>query len=162
MYIKGKLIEYKDDISDVLYIRKRVFGDELGILGMSTEDEYDENAYFGIVYKMEVSKDNNNEIEHAVAAGRLIKQGINDYKIGRISVLKEERGKQYGDMLVKMLIHKGFDLGANKIFVGAQAHAIGFYETIGFISCNENYIEHGEQHVLMYIEKENISKNCNM
>ena len=40
------------------------------------------------------------------------------YKIGRIAVKKECRGKKYGDFIVRMLVDKAFTMGAKEVFVG--------------------------------------------
>ena len=63
-------------------------------------------------------------------------------------------------MIVKMLINKAFILGANEVYVGAQTHAIGFYEKIGFISCETEYIEMNKKHLKMVIKSNNVVKNC--
>lgn len=160
MYIKGKMKTNQDDLSDVYYIREKVFQEELMIPKMLEEDEYDKQAEFAVVYKIERSLDGN-EKEKAVATGRVNCDGEGNYKIGRIAVLPEERGKQFGDMLVKMLINKAFALGANEVYVGAQTHAIGFYERIGFISCETEYIELNKKHLKMVIKSNNVVKNCN-
>ena len=78
--------------------------------------------------------------EIPVATGRLIFLE-NWFKIGRIAVKKECRGKHYGDFVVRMLLDKAFSMGAKEVFVGAQAHAISFYERIGFVKQEEEYYE---------------------
>ena len=72
---------------------------------------------------------------------------------------REERGKKYGDFVVRMLADKAFNSGINEIYVGAQTQAIGFYETIGFKVCSEEYIEAGIPHKLMKLV-ENDFRRC--
>ena len=89
---------------------------------------------------------------YAVATGRIIIEN-GKYKIGRIAVLKEERGKQYGDFIVKMLVNKGFLSGAEEVYVGALKHAISFYKKIGFEECGEPYTDMGMLHYPMKISQ---------
>ena len=74
----------------------------------------------------------------AVATGRLafIDKGI---KLGRIAVLKSERGKGTGRLLVESLCVKADELD-NDVFVDAQLHAVPFYEKLGFTATGEKEI----------------------
>ena len=159
MYIKGKMKTNQDDLTDVYYIRQKVFQEEQKIPELLERDEYDNQAYFAVVYKVEESLDLK-ETMKAIATGRLICDKENNFKIGRIAVLPEERGKQYGEMIVKMLINKAFTLGANEVYVGAQTHAIGFYEKMGFICCGTEYIDLGKKHLKMLISSNSVVENC--
>lgn len=68
----------------------------------------------------------------AVATGRNIPYGENTVKIGRIAVKKEKRGLHLGEKIVKELLRKAREDGAKTVKVGAQTHAVGFYEKCGF------------------------------
>lgn len=160
MYIKGIYKYYQDGISDVLLIRRKVFQEEQHISRELDEDEYDKNALFVVIYDIESSHSNlANGL--AVATGRLIRDEQGNYKIGRIAVLKEKRGLQYGDMVVRMLVSKAFMNGAEKVYVGAQIYATGFYEKIGFMSCGEEYNELGKKHLKMVLFQNRFCTKCN-
>lgn len=68
----------------------------------------------------------------AVATGRNIPYGENTVKIGRIAVKKEKRGLHLGEKIVLELLRKAKEDGAKTVRVGAQTHAVGFYEKCGF------------------------------
>ncbi len=155
MYIKGKyLLGGLHDISECIAIRKEVFGGEQAFQTAASEDKDDASAIFVLAYET----DENGE-DKAVATGRLIFMG-DQYKIGRIAVKKECRGKKYGDFIVRMLVDKAFTMGAKEVFVGAQKHAVAFYEKIGFVSQNEEYYEDDIYHLVMKIEPCTCQKQC--
>lgn len=68
----------------------------------------------------------------AVATGRNIPYGENTVKIGRIAVKKDKRGMGLGEKIVLELLRKAKEDGAKTVRVGAQTHAVGFYEKCGF------------------------------
>ena len=146
VYIQGRyLLGGLHDISECLAIRKEVFGGEQQFLVAGSENIEDKDAIFVLAYETNEQGD-----EIPVATGRLI--FLEDrFKIGRIAVKKECRGKHYGDFVVRMLLDKAFSMGAKEVFVGAQLHAISFYERIGFVKQEEDYYEDGVYHLTMKI-----------
>ena len=141
-------------MEEITPIRREVFGTEQGWCDDILFDETDETAIQAIVYK-----DMNRTIP--VGVGRLHKlEAEGDFKIGRIAVKKEERGQGYGDFIVRMLVDKGLMMGADRVLVGAQPHAIAFYEKIGFRSIGETYTEAGILHTVMEIRQNTVCKAC--
>lgn len=144
-------LEHMEEIEP---IRREVFGSELGFPENINFDDTDETAVHAVAYK-----DINRTIP--VATGRLYKIGDGeDYKIGRIAVKKEERGQGFGDFIVRMLVDKGLMMGADRVIVGAQPHAIKFYEKIGFQPTGETYVEADILHTVMEIRQNSICKAC--
>lgn len=89
----------------------------------------------------------------AVATGRNIPYGENTIKIGRIAVKKEKRGFHLGEKIVKELLRKAKEDGAKTVKVGAQTHAVGFYEKCGFkLVGTPEYLEENIPHYDMYLE----------
>lgn len=159
MFIQGVLKSKEEDTSDALMIRRKVFQDELAIEKSLEEDNTDINDIStAIVY--EVAYHDNCEQKKAVATGRIGVFDDHKYKIGRIAVLPDKRGNGYGEMIVRMLAFKAFDLGAEEVFVSAQIHAIGFYEKLGFVSCGIKTKELNKENLVMKLQKENITKKC--
>lgn len=143
-----------DHMEEIAPIRREVFGTEQGWSDDILFDETDETAIQAVVYK-----DMNRTIP--VGVGRLHKtEDGEDYKIGRIAVKKEERGQGFGDFIVRMLVDKGLMMGADRILVGAQPHAVAFYQKIGFRPIGESYMEAGIQHTVMEIKQNTICKAC--
>ncbi|MDQ1254578.1 MAG: hypothetical protein QG646_3848 [Euryarchaeota archaeon] len=87
-----KWIDVKKDkgLEDALYVRREVFIKEQNVPEEEEVDEADLESYHVVVYAY----------DRPVATGRLFKNGEN-WLIGRISVLKEFRGKQVGKLIVE-------------------------------------------------------------
>lgn len=80
-----------------------------------------------------------------VGTGRMLGDG----HIGRIAVIKSARGKGIGGKLVVTLIGIAQQKGMPRVFLGAQKHAVGFYEKLGFLKYGFAYEEAGIQHIHM-------------
>ena len=80
-----------------------------------------------------------------VGVGRM----LNDGHIGRLAVLKEYRGRGLGAKLVLTLIKEAKNIGIRRVYLGAQKHAVGFYEKLGFSAYGEPYTEVNIEHIHM-------------
>lgn len=70
--------------------------------------------------------------------------------IGRVVASPKGRGKGYGKIIFGKSVEKIQELyGIKPIKIGAQAYLERFYESFGFKSINEDYIEDGIPHKLM-------------
>lgn len=140
----------EDVLTDAHIIRIKVFVNEQNVSEELELDGKDKEAYHIVIYDKETP----------VATGRLLLEN-GEYIIGRIAVIKKERKNGYGDLVVRILIRKAFDLGANKVIVHAQISAMKFYEKIGFVTSGEEYIEDGTgiPHINM-VKHEDVSGNC--
>lgn len=147
--VKGIYLNGEQNLSDAFSIRRKVFIEEQKVPEEIEMDGMDAYAIHAVAYTG----------EKAVATGRIIYDG-DVYKIGRIAVLKEERGKDYGDFIVRMLLDKAFLHGAKEVILGAQLPAVGFYAKIGFESYGEPYWEAGIEHIPMKIKKEAVCSKC--
>lgn len=68
-------------------------------------------------------------------------------KIGRVCVLKEARGQGVGVALIRAAVALfGGVPGVKKVKLGAQTHAVGFYEALGFQAVGEVYQDAGIPH----------------
>lgn len=152
MPVQGKYLYYGDDLSEAFQIRKEVFQYEQGVSEQEEFDEIDDLAVHVVIYSNENPK-------KPVATGRVFFDG-NDYYIGRVAVLKDERGKYYGDFAVRMLANKAFLAGANEILIHAQLSAVSFYEKIGFITYGDVFIEAGIKHISMRLVAGSLCKKC--
>ncbi len=80
-----------------------------------------------------------------VGTGRMLSDG----HIGRLAVLKSVRGKGVGETLMRKLQAVAKKKDMERIFLGAQEHAVGFYEKLGFSKYGLPYVEAGIRHVHM-------------
>lgn len=126
--------------SQVKKIRTAVFTNEQGADEKSEFDEYDKTADFALLF----------EDGKAVATARVV---LTDkgYKIGRIAVLKDGRGKGYGAEIVKAVCRKAFEYGAENVLVDAQNYAVPFYEKLGFKVIGSEIIDRGLPHIPMVL-----------
>jgi predicted GNAT family N-acyltransferase len=80
-----------------------------------------------------------------VGTGRMLQDG----HIGRLAVLREYRGRGLGAEAIRALIEEAENLGMERVYLGAQKHAVGFYQKLGFSVCGEPYIEANIEHIHM-------------
>lgn len=74
---------------------------------------------------------------------------LGDGHIGRLAVLKSVRGRGVGKKMVQALVEIAGERGLERVFLGAQEHAVGFYHKLGFVEYGSPYVEAGIRHVHM-------------
>lgn len=130
-------------------IRKEVFVKEQGMDIEQERDGLDKECSHVLVF----------EDGEAVATGRVI-DTENGPLIGRIAVLKEHRGKQYGDLVVRKLVDLCFRQGEKTVEVHAQIPVIKFYQGIGFKESGDEFIENGIKHIAMFVSQDTFKTKC--
>ena len=85
------------------------------------------------------------------SGGRYVGTGrmLGDGHIGRLAVLKEFRGRGLGAAAVRALVEEAGKSSMERVYLGSQDHAVGFYEKLGFSVCGEPYNEAGIEHIHM-------------
>lgn len=140
-----KFIKSNDrEFEFVKCIRTAVFTNEQGADALAEFDVYDNQADFALLY----------DADEPVGTARAVRLN-NGFKIGRIAILKAYRGKGYGAVIVRAVLEKAFEKGADKVYVDAQNYAVPFYEKIGFKVIGSQIMDRGLPHIPMIIEKEN-------
>ncbi|SIQ06216.1 ElaA protein [Paracoccus thiocyanatus] len=82
----------------------------------------------------------------AVGTARILVQGATG-KIGRVAVLRSARGTGIGAALIRAALAELRALpGLTRAKLGAQTHAIGFYEKLGFAAYGPEYDDAGIPH----------------
>jgi predicted GNAT family N-acyltransferase len=75
-------------------------------------------------------------------------------KVERVAVLKEYRSKGIGGILMKYILQELGKTGDIQLFkLSSQAHAVPFYERLGFKKRGDEYMEAGIPHYDMVLEK---------
>lgn len=128
-----------EDFPLAAYIREEVFVKEQGYTMEEEFDDLDEKAYHLVLL----------DGEKPVATARLLNLGNNEFKPGRIAVLKEYRGKNIGAELLTAVLEKAKELGGKTFHIGAQTYAVGFYEKFGFKAYGEEYMDGRIPHIDM-------------
>ncbi len=125
-----------DDIEACRALRVDVFINEQGI---APEDEWDDLDDQATHFLAQVNGQN-------VGTARVLYSGETG-KIGRICVLKDQRGTGLGAAIVSTCIaHLKDQPGVTRAMLGAQEYVIGFYEKLGFSVCGPIYDDAGIPH----------------
>ena len=78
------------------------------------------------------------------------------WRIGRVAVLREMRGKQLGDLAMRMVLDKALQAGAKRFRLSSQKQAEGFYRLYGFEPTGEETDDCGVPHTEMEATDESI------
>ena len=90
----------------------------------------------------------------AVGTARILVQGATG-KIGRVAVLQSARGTGAGAALIRAALEELRAMpGVTRAKLGAQTHAIGFYEKLGFAAYGPEYDDAGIPHRDMALDLE--------
>ncbi len=145
----AEIVHGSEGLEKQYAIREKVFIEEQGVPKDLEQDEYDKISYHVLVI----------EDDEPVGTGRVIyKDGVP--LIGRIAVLKNHRGKKYGDLIVRKLVDFCFRKGDPRVEIHAQVQVLDFYKGIGFIPYGEKYLEAGIEHMSMYLTRDNMVMPC--
>lgn len=121
---------------DALAIRKEVFVEEQQVPVSIEIDDLENKTLHLVGYEDAI----------AVATARIYPMENGKYKVQRVAIRKAVREKKYGSILMQEIERHVRELGGKRLFLGAQNHAIGFYEKVGYTICGEEYEEAGIQH----------------
>ena len=129
-------VSVSDDVQACLAIRRVVFIHEQGVSVEEEVDGLDPDATHLLAYRD----------GQAVGTARILFKG-SDAKIGRVAVLKAARGSGLGAALIKAAIDVAKDTpDVSRVVLGAQTHALGFYEALGFSAFGPIYDDAGIPH----------------
>lgn len=156
MFLSGKLLlAGLDPADDVFEIRRKVFLEEQKLPEFVVKDDSDNEAIFALAFE------ETQDTKIPVGTARLLFMGVDEeFKVGRLCVLPEYRGKGYADFLIRMLLDKAFQMGADKVYVDARLHAVGFYKKIGFVENGDVKMTSGFDEQPMVLIKETLCKKC--
>ncbi len=126
---------FKDQIRSV---RHKVF-----IEGQNVPEEIEIDGKDGGSYHVLLTKNG-----QPIATGRMQKDG----HIGRIAVLEEFRGMNFGSMIMNKLEETAMKKGIKSLYLNSQIHAVPFYLKLGYEPVGDNFFEAGIEHVKMIKE----------
>ncbi len=127
-------------------LRRRVFVEEQGVPAEIELDERDADAehFLALVEGM------------VAAAGRLVVEppgyaGLDPAlgpvaHLGRLAVDRARRGSGLGALLVRTMVQRARERGLAVAYLGAQTHAVAFYEGLGFAVFGEPFDDAGLPH----------------
>ncbi len=125
------------DLTACHHLRKVVFIEEQNVPMADEMDDKDAEAIHILASAPDGSP---------VGTARLLFDGEIG-KIGRVCVLADHRGTGLGAALIRYaLAHLKTLPDITRAKLGAQQHAIGFYEKLGFTVCSAEYLDAGIPH----------------
>nr|WP_181318150.1 GNAT family N-acetyltransferase [Fuscovulum blasticum] len=131
------------DVATCRALRRTVFIEEQGVSEADEVDDLDDVAIHLLA----------RVVGEPVGTARLLVQGDTG-KIGRVCVLAQARGTGLGAALIRTALDElRRQRGVVKAKLGAQTHALGFYERLGFTATGPEYMDAGIPHrdmVLMF------------
>ena len=127
-------IDQTDDIATCLHLRRTVFIKEQGVSEADEIDGQDGTCVHLLA------------VDGAIPVGtaRILFDG-DTAKIGRVCVLKSHRHKGLGAALIRVALAEALGR-ARRAKLGAQLHALGFYEALGFAAIGPVYDDAGITH----------------
>jgi predicted GNAT family N-acyltransferase len=129
---------YSKDKDKIRKVRNKVFVEGQNVPVEIEEDGKDEDCFHVLLTRYDLP----------IATGRMEKDG----HIGRISVLEEYRGMNFGTMIMNKLEEVAFKKGIKKLYLNSQSHAIPFYLKLGYEIVGECFFEAGIEHKKMVKE----------
>ena len=124
------------DIATCRALRRRVFIEEQGVSEADEIDDLDGEA----VHLLAMVAD------QPVGTARLLIDGTTG-KIGRVCVLPKARGAGIGAALIRAAVAEFAAMpGLSRAKLGAQVHALEFYERLGFAAVGPVYMDAGIEH----------------
>ncbi|MEM9966500.1 MAG: GNAT family N-acetyltransferase [Pseudomonadota bacterium] len=128
-------IEITEDITTCLELRRLVFIEEQDVSEADERDELDPHCLHLLAF----------HAQQPVGTARIyIREEI--AKIGRVCVLQTVRGTGLGGALIRKSLAVAKANGARQAKLGAQLHALGFYEALGFTAYGPTYDDAGIAH----------------
>lgn len=129
-------IERTTDLAACHALRRAVFIEEQGVSEFEELDDKDDQAIHLLAWQN----------DRPVGSARILLLGDTG-KIGRVCVLPQARGTGLGTALIRAALDvlRG-QPGIVRAKLGAQTHALGFYEKLGFAAYGPVYDDAGIPH----------------
>ncbi|QYK41784.1 MAG: GNAT family N-acetyltransferase [Paracoccaceae bacterium] len=129
------------DIAACRALRRVVFIEEQGVSEADEIDAHDDDATHLLATVG----------GQAVGTARILWQG-DTAKVGRVCVLAPMRGTGLGAALIRTAVTAARARpGTTRVKLGAQTHAVGFYERLGFAASGAEYLDAGIPHIDMVL-----------
>ena len=129
-------ITVTDDLQTCLALRRIVFIEEQAVPEADEIDVYDASAIHLLAH----------HAGHPVGTARIVITGATA-KIGRVCVLPAARSLGIGAGLIRAALQLAANVdGVQQARLGAQLHALGFYEKLGFHAVGSIYPDAGIDH----------------
>lgn len=130
------------DIATCRALRRAVFIVEQGVSEADEIDDQDDEAIHLLA----------TDDGRPLGSARLLIQG-DTVKVGRVCVLAPARGTGLGAALMRVAVDQARAIpGVAHVKLGAQTHALGFYERLGFRPYGDVFDDAGIPHRMMVLD----------
>lgn len=138
-----------DQMSQALFVRRRVFIEEQNVPEDLEIDEHDRDpAVVTSAVHVLARLDGK-----PVATGRLLLEDSEGHlHIGRVAVLASRRRRGLGRAVMLTLHDLAREHGATSITLAAQLHAVDFYERLGYTARGAIFLDAGIEHRWMDLD----------
>lgn len=131
-------VEVTADLAACHRLRRIVFIEEQGVSDADEHDGRDAEALHLLLLRE----------GRPTGCARILFDGATA-KIGRVCVLRQDRGHGLGKALVIAACDAARERGAQVAKLGAQVPALGFYEALGFVAYGPVFDDAGIDHRMM-------------
>lgn len=136
------VIGVTSDLATCRALRRTVFIEEQGVSEADEVDDLDGQAIHILATQDGVP----------VGSARLLAMGDTG-KVGRVCVLKSARGTGLGAALMHAVVAQFRAMpGIRRVKLGAQTHALAFYERLGFKPYGDVFLDAGIEHRDMVLD----------
>ena len=148
--LQTDVINTPEALEAALELRVRVFVDEQRVPHEEEVDHYDAlpEERVGALHVLSCRSG------EALGTGRLIyaKKPNETAKIGRVAVSESARGLGVGRAVMELLHEEARERGIGEVELGAQLHAIPFYEKLGYQAYGGVFLDANIEHRMMRID----------
>ncbi|MEV7614428.1 GNAT family N-acetyltransferase [Streptomyces sp. NPDC089799] len=135
------------DLAACFAVRTEVFVVEQSVPEEIEYDAYDADAVHVLASGPDGPLGTGRLLHGQAALGKTGTPGVGS--LGRLAVLKSARGLGVGAALVRALETEAVRLGLTAVDLGAQTHALGFYERLGYVAYGPEFEDAGMPHRAM-------------
>ncbi|RSS82489.1 GNAT family N-acetyltransferase [Streptomyces sp. WAC06614] len=144
-----RLARTEEDRAACFAVRREVFVVEQGVPESVEYDAYDAGAVHVLAVGPDGTPLGTGRLLHGAAAEAKTGGAVGIGSLGRLAVLGSARGTGVGAALVRALEHEAARRGLTAVDLGAQVHALGFYEGLGYVAYGPEFEEAGIAHRAM-------------
>lgn len=123
---------------EIRYVRNKVF-----VLGQNVPEDIEIDGKDESCFHVLLTKN-----DEPIGTGRMQQDG----HIGRIAVLEEYRGMDFGTMIMQKLEDIAKIRRIKSTYLNSQCHAVNFYLKLGYEPVGDTFYEAGIEHVKMVKE----------
>lgn len=134
-----KIVNTSDMLNDAYEIRKKVFVLEQGVPLENEIDQFESSSTHVIGY---------DNLQSPFATGRF-RTYKNGAKIERVAILASHRKLGYGKSLMQFIEASAKEADYHTLTLNAQCHAQHFYETLGYTTFGDVFLEENIEHIVM-------------